>query len=118
MSNRKGNLSRGFLLHEDAQENISNVILVMLSEKAGEWWCWDEVTEKQERFEEGITHKALNRCKLTVEVLRNIPGSQQSPQSPADGSRGGTKGREEPTGAHGVMAKAKLPLGEHQAPML
>lgn len=30
MSNRKGVLSRGFLLHGDAQENITNVILVML----------------------------------------------------------------------------------------
>lgn len=43
------------------------------------WWCWDEVTEKQERFEEGITHKALNRCKLIVEVLRVLPDGALGP---------------------------------------
>lgn len=52
--------------------------------------------EKQERFEEGITPKALNRRKLIVEVLRNIPGSQTEPSVPSDGSRGDTKCREEP----------------------
>lgn len=30
MSNGKGILSRGFLLHEDSQENTTNVILEML----------------------------------------------------------------------------------------
>lgn len=69
--------------------------------------------EKQERFEGGITHKALNRCKLIVEVLGNILAPRWSPQSPADGSRSDTKCRQEPK----VMGKAKLPLGQHQVPM-